>query len=150
VFFEKDFSQSQMLTIQEPTQTSMPEFTGAPVIIERDNPVTLCPDSALDLAQETSDMVPTKAIDTEAARQLLDTDGSADVPNLRRHDMVTRSQIGIRKPNPRYVCQILRPISLPSGAVEALKDHHWAATMRTEYDALVANDTWELVARAPE
>ncbi|KAJ9560502.1 LOW QUALITY PROTEIN: hypothetical protein OSB04_005662 [Centaurea solstitialis] len=65
------------------------------------------------------------------------------------HPMITLSQHGILKPNPKYACITTSPsISpLPTSHVDALRDPNWHKAMIDEYDALIKNDTWELVPR---
>lgn len=57
--------------------------------------------------------------------------------------MVTRGKNGIFKPKvllTEYVEQE------PPNVKEALKCDHWVKAMKEEYDALIANETWSLVA----
>jgi hypothetical protein len=66
--------------------------------------------------------------------------------------MVTRAREGIYKPNPKYALaacndDIISPI--PRNVRSALKDPHWYAAMKDEFDALQANKTWSLVPRPP-
>jgi len=63
--------------------------------------------------------------------------------------MTTRSQVGTRKPNPRYVAvATTAPISpIPKSVHAALRDPNWRAAMQAEFDALIGNQTWELVPR---
>lgn len=72
-----------------------------------------------------------------------------DVP---AHSMVTRSQRGIVKPNPKYAL-----ISMPCADIprnphnirSALAHPGWKAAMGEELEALHKNETWELVPRTP-
>ncbi|XP_021717830.1 uncharacterized protein LOC110685583 [Chenopodium quinoa] len=68
--------------------------------------------------------------------------------------MVTRSQHGIVKPNPKYTQQSLHTSvsrsPLPRNPVEALRDPNWKIAMDEEFDALIKKKTWELVPRPPD
>jgi hypothetical protein len=65
--------------------------------------------------------------------------------------MVTRSRAGTFKSNPRYAATAtttaISPI--PRSVHQALKDPNWNQAMQSEFDALLANDTWKLVPRPP-
>ncbi|PNY09701.1 copia protein [Trifolium pratense] len=64
---------------------------------------------------------------------------------------VTRSQHGIFKPNPKYCGLHTHPSKspLPRNPVSALRDPNWKMAMHDEYDALIKNETWDLVPRPP-
>ena len=65
--------------------------------------------------------------------------------------MVTHAQTGVLRPNPRYhdtnlVATTSDAVSpVPSSVRAAVRDPHWLAAMRDEFEALVRNRTWELV-----
>ncbi|KAJ9536884.1 hypothetical protein OSB04_029617 [Centaurea solstitialis] len=64
--------------------------------------------------------------------------------------MTTRSQHGIFKP--RKILNLhtsaKNSISpLPTNPINALNDYNWKMAMKDEYDALIANKTWDLVPR---
>jgi len=63
--------------------------------------------------------------------------------------MITRARVGTFKPNPRYAgAATTADISpIPHTVNQALKDENWRKAMQSEFDALLANDTWELVPR---
>ncbi|XP_066334217.1 uncharacterized mitochondrial protein AtMg00810-like [Miscanthus floridulus] len=65
--------------------------------------------------------------------------------------MVTRARVGTFKPNPRYAATAttttISPI--PRTVHQALKDPNWTKAMQSEFDALNANNTWELIPRPP-
>jgi histone deacetylase 1/2 len=67
------------------------------------------------------------------------------------HPMTTRSRFGTFKPNPRYASAVttssVSPI--PKSVHAALQDPNWRAAMQAEFDARVANETWELVPAPP-
>lgn len=66
------------------------------------------------------------------------------------HPMVTRARAGITKPNPKYALAAMGSISpIPRNVRSAVKDPHWYAAMKAEFDALQANQTWSLVPRPP-
>ena len=56
-----------------------------------------------------------------------------------------------RYPSDEYVCaaSTSMPASVPVSVRAALKDPHWLAAMREEFDALLRNRTWQLVPRPP-
>lgn len=62
---------------------------------------------------------------------------------------VTRSQMGIIKPNPKYV-RVVTPckVSPPNSVKVALASLVWKKAIEEEYNALVRNDTWVLVPRS--
>ena len=61
--------------------------------------------------------------------------------------MTTRSQHGIFKPNPKYsqALTITTISPLPKNPIHALRDPNWKKAIQEEYDALIANHTWDLV-----
>jgi hypothetical protein len=64
--------------------------------------------------------------------------------------MVTRARDGIYKPNPKYALATTGFISpVPRSVRSAVKDPHWYAVMKSEFDTLQANKTWTLVPRPP-
>lgn len=65
--------------------------------------------------------------------------------------MVTRSQRGIRKPNPKYTLHtILDSTEVePTCYSQAFKHPQWRAAMGLEFDALLQAGTWSLVPRHP-
>ncbi|WVZ17679.1 hypothetical protein V8G54_010661 [Vigna mungo] len=74
------------------------------------------------------------------------------VPNPRPHQMTTRSQHGIVKPNPKYAHNLSTSTTtyispLPKNPVSALHELNWKSAMTDEYNALIKNKTWELVPR---
>jgi histone deacetylase 1/2 len=62
--------------------------------------------------------------------------------------MVTRAQVGIFKPNPKYAMKVESttptPSPIPSLVRAALRDPNWRVAMQLEFDALLANNTWSL------
>jgi histone deacetylase 1/2 len=62
---------------------------------------------------------------------------------VNQHTMTTRAKQGLRFPA-AYVAAPLSPISMTYRA--ALADPNWRAAMEEEYNALIANNTWDLVA----
>ncbi|EPS58063.1 hypothetical protein M569_16753, partial [Genlisea aurea] len=68
----------------------------------------------------------------------------------RQHSMVTRSQSGIFKPNPKYALHMAQHRTLPSeprGVRQALQHLGWKMAMDEELEALHRNQTWTLVPR---
>jgi hypothetical protein len=67
------------------------------------------------------------------------------------HTMVTRSQRGILKPNPKYALTSLKSSTTiprePSNFRSALAHPGWKAAIEEELKALHRNHTWELVPR---
>ena len=68
----------------------------------------------------------------------------------RLHQMTTRLQHGIRKPNPRYALLTRTNIPpIPKTIAAALKDPGWTNSMQEEMDAQNQNETMSLVPRLP-
>jgi histone deacetylase 1/2 len=66
----------------------------------------------------------------------------------RTHNMVTRSQNGIVRPNRQLNATTKHKLSdteEPSCASQALRDPKWRAAMLDEFNALLHNGTWDLV-----
>jgi hypothetical protein len=64
--------------------------------------------------------------------------------------MVTHARAGIYKPNPKYTLAASGAISpVPRSIHSAIKDVHWYAAMKAEFDVLQANKTWTLVLQPP-
>ncbi|GJZ80679.1 ribonuclease H-like domain-containing protein [Tanacetum coccineum] len=63
--------------------------------------------------------------------------------------MITRSQVGTFKPNPRFHSHTSHISPLPKSLSVALSDPHWRDTMYDEYNALIKNGTWILVPKPP-
>ncbi|GKA64595.1 ribonuclease H-like domain-containing protein [Tanacetum coccineum] len=63
--------------------------------------------------------------------------------------MITRSQVGTFKPNPRFHGHTSHIFPLPKSPSVALSDPHWRDAMYDEYNALIKNDTWILVSKPP-
>ncbi|KAG8481098.1 hypothetical protein CXB51_025888 [Gossypium anomalum] len=71
---------------------------------------------------------------------------SEPVPTTNTHGMITRSKAGIFKPKALCVANVeLEPVSIE----EALAHPDWRLAVQAEYDALIANSTWELYSLPP-
>ncbi|KAG7589577.1 GAG-pre-integrase domain [Arabidopsis suecica] len=67
------------------------------------------------------------------------------------HHMVTRSQVGIRKPNPRYALLTSRvSYPEPKTVTTALKDAGWNKAMHEEYENCQEAETWSLIPYTPD
>lgn len=84
--------------------------------------------------------------DTLVDDLVIDDDSSLVRPST--HPMRTRAMDGIRKPNPKYVLHIAASPSAPTGSSLALLNPGWKDAMISEFDALIANNTWDLVRRS--
>lgn len=63
--------------------------------------------------------------------------------------MQTRSKNAIFKPNPKYGLTALISSDIePTTVKQALSNPDWTRAMHLEFDALIRNNTWELVPRA--
>ena len=60
------------------------------------------------------------------------------------HSMITRSKNDIFKPK-SYLSALIAQPSEPASATQALTDLQWFKAMQEEFQALKANQTWELV-----
>lgn len=65
------------------------------------------------------------------------------------HAMVTRGKSGIRRPIDRLNLHAAPLSPVPRTYRAALADPHWRTAMEEEYNALLANRTWDLVPRPP-
>nr|GEZ37723.1 ribonuclease H-like domain-containing protein [Tanacetum cinerariifolium] len=63
--------------------------------------------------------------------------------------MITRSQVGMFKPNPWFHGHTSHIYSLPKSPSVALSDPHWRDAMYDKYNALIKNGTWILVPKPP-
>lgn len=77
--------------------------------------------------------------------------GNNDTPApLLEGQMVTRSQKGIAKPDPKYALMSNRSsVNDPKKFTEAFNNSMWLEAMHEELRALDQNNTWVLVARTP-
>lgn len=71
----------------------------------------------------------------------------AVAPAPKRHDMTTRSQVGIRKPKQIFSLLSSSVSRTPSSHQKAFLDPNWKPAMIDEYDAQIKNKTWRLVPR---
>ena len=76
---------------------------------------------------------------------------NSPVRQSQGHHMVTRSQAGIRKPNPRYVLFTSRvSYPEPKTVTAALKDTGWNNAMKEEYGNCQEAETWSLILYSPD
>nr|GEZ18346.1 ribonuclease H-like domain-containing protein [Tanacetum cinerariifolium] len=73
----------------------------------------------------------------------------AQNPQPQTHPMITRSQVGTFRPNPRFHGHTSHISPLPKSHSVALSDPHWRYAMYDEYNALIKNGTWILVPKPP-
>jgi hypothetical protein len=68
-------------------------------------------------------------------------------PTTNPHPMVTRSQAGISKPNPKYALNVTYDPTLlePTCYTQAAKYEEWRKAMGVEFNALQQSGTWSLV-----
>ncbi|GKB74153.1 ribonuclease H-like domain-containing protein [Tanacetum coccineum] len=66
---------------------------------------------------------------------------------MSTHLMVTRAKAVIFKPLDRMNCHVTTTSPLPRSHVHTLRDLNWKESMLDEYNALITNETWVLVAR---
>ena len=65
--------------------------------------------------------------------------------------MTRRSKHDIFKPNPKYTSHAFS-ISFypnPENPIHVLRDPNWKQAMKDEFDALIENNTWDIVSRPP-
>ena len=76
---------------------------------------------------------------------------STPVIQSQGHHMITRSQVGIRKPNPKYALLTSRvKYPEPKTVTSALKDEGWNIAMQEEYGNCQEAETWSLVPYTPD
>ncbi|XP_076943658.1 putative mitochondrial protein AtMg00820 [Bidens hawaiensis] len=63
--------------------------------------------------------------------------------------MQTRAMDGILKPKPHFNLNTTHVEPIPNSPKTALSTTIWRNAMQNEYDALIKNETWELVPRQP-
>ena len=75
----------------------------------------------------------------------------APPPAPQRHQMITRSQVGTVKPNPRYVL-LTQKVSIPEPRTiaDALKHEGWRNAMGDEYESCKETNTFTLVPRTED
>ena len=71
------------------------------------------------------------------------------LPSPTPHPMTTRAKNGIYKPNLKYFSNFYAMTTttispLPKDPASAIRDPNWKNAMLDEFNALVANKTWEL------
>jgi hypothetical protein len=71
------------------------------------------------------------------------------VPVINDHGMRTRGKSGFTQPIDRLNLHAGTLSRIPTSICTSLTDPRWRAAMQAEFDALQANDTWELVPRPP-
>ena len=76
---------------------------------------------------------------------------SGEVPTIQTimpvHSMVTRSKVGVIKPNPKYAMTVEAIPLEPKTIKKALKHPGWFKAMQEEIHALKMNNTYQLVPR---
>ncbi|CAL8150772.1 unnamed protein product [Prunus armeniaca] len=67
--------------------------------------------------------------------------------NVPTHPTVTRSRLGVQKPNPKYAMNFIVDTKLlgPTCFSQAMKQEEWRQAMTHEFNALQRNGTWQLV-----
>lgn len=157
-FFKEDFSQNLLLPDIEDVPNYKSTFARAPEI--KDFSSQICNDEIRGhIPTLPEQLIPSPAIPTFAVNPIVPippimTSTAANlVPDSSLapdHSMATRGKARLRKLNPKYALHISTDTGIPSGIGRALEDQDWYAAMKTEYQALMANQTWELVCRSPE
>lgn len=64
--------------------------------------------------------------------------------------MITRSKVGIYKPNLKYFVGHTSLKSRPTSVAEVFQIPHWKQAMQQEFDALYANHMWKLIPWQPD
>jgi hypothetical protein len=72
------------------------------------------------------------------------------VPIVNEHTMRTCGKSGFIQPVDKLNLQAAALSPVPKSVRSALTDPHWRAAMQVEFDALLANGTWDLVHRPPD
>ncbi|KAM0020291.1 putative RNA-directed DNA polymerase [Helianthus debilis subsp. tardiflorus] len=67
-----------------------------------------------------------------------------------RHPMITRSRDGTSKPKVPFNLNVDTISPIPKSHLHAMSDPNWSDAMKTEYNALIENNTWDLVPRPPD
>ena len=78
---------------------------------------------------------------------LISVNGIPSPPHPSLLDMITRSKHDILKLNPKYTSHALSVsfFPFPKNLIHTLRDTNWKQALKEEFDALVENNTWDLV-----
>ena len=94
------------------------------------------------ISTSSEDQPPT----TESSGGITEHDNATALTQQPQHQMVTRSQNQIVKPNPKYcLSATLAPYIEPNTIQQALADERWRKSACAEFNAAIANHTWDLV-----
>nr|GEX87302.1 NBS-containing resistance-like protein [Tanacetum cinerariifolium] len=69
--------------------------------------------------------------------------------SIQTHPMVTRTQVGTVKRNPRIALHTSSISLVPKSSSLALSDLNWRDAMQDKYNALIKNSTWILILKPP-
>ncbi|BFG40530.1 hypothetical protein CerSpe_268040 [Prunus speciosa] len=142
---------SVLFTIPETINSSLP--SGSVVLPTRDNPTsTPLPDctplqspsptqtpTPIPLVVEQEFVPPNEPINEDIIPQVTEV--------VSHHPMVTRSRLGVQKPNPKYALHVIMDTKCiePTSFSQAMKQEEWRHAMAQEFNALQRNGTWQLV-----
>ncbi|GKA56145.1 ribonuclease H-like domain-containing protein [Tanacetum coccineum] len=91
------------------------------------------------------------SVQTQSHAQMVDSHTPIPInissQTMSTHLMVTRAKVGIFKPLEHMNCHVTTTSPLPRSHAHALRDLNWKEAMLDEYNALITNGTWVLVAR---
>ncbi|CAL1402230.1 unnamed protein product [Linum trigynum] len=149
VFFER------LMFYSSPPDTSIfvSEVTRLPMFDdddEVDDILSLPPDSpAPTVSSDSSPASSSSSTSSSSSSAADDSDSPPSTPPAPRRSLrATKGQLPIRYHD--FVSYHVDAFTIPTSYKQAMLDPNWNAAMQTEFDALHATGTWEVVDRPPE
>lgn len=131
----------QLTSHQQVRVPQSPTADHSPVTMSDPSPPS--DDSSPPVAPSTSSSSPDQPSATDSTTDINTHEEATQQP---KHQMVTRSKNLIVKPNPKYcLSATLSPHLEPHTIQQALADEQWRKSAFKEFNAAIANHTWDLV-----